>query len=655
MFVFLHSMKLKQHSLLLSNKHIGLKYIVLLCISFSIHFSILGQQKYQQFKNLENRVKYTSPDSLVLFSETIDTSEVFGKAIKYWAQGKAHYWKSQFPEAYSKLELASSFLKNDNNELLKAELQLDLAKALSVVDQNGQALSYLLEANKIINEFGNSFQKSHAAISLAEMYRKIADFKNAFLILYKSKSLAEKNPYTQALCYNRLAAVHSETGSQDSSLYYSRKALVIAESINDPNLIATSENEIGYILRIQRKLDESLPHFYRADSLWKSIGMLNYALNSMHHISVVYGSMNVLDKSLEITRKAYGLIEGRGWYREEMNLLEDLRNLQNQMDNPDSAMYFESKRLHTALLWKDQQYSVNTRYVEIMFAQKENEQTIREQMILLENERLENEAISKERTILVLVIGLTLLLLITIIRYSFIQQKRKIKLVNDNLEKEHKNIKLEKALSANEALVQEISHRVKNNLAVLSGLLNMQALRSQNELVKAELQNSILRIESIATIHKQLYDKDSNGKVDLGNAVQELSSNILYAMGFDPKECLIINCQNFKLDIAYSVTFCLILNEVITNSCKYGGVSPENKIEIELKKENNNISCLVKDKGAGVESVKIKKKADSLGIYLIELLSKQLHADIKWEKSREYFIFSINFTASKNEQTHIDS
>jgi two-component sensor histidine kinase len=620
-------------------------YIILLFVFQTISsYSLIH---FEKLKALESRVKYTYPDSLNLFSTTIDTSNHEGLAYKYWAKGKSAFWSSNFPEAYTLFEIAAENIEKTGKTDLLAELQLDLASSLSMVDQNGKALSYLLEANKVFSSIGSNEQKSISAIALAEMYRKLAEYENALNILHKIKSTAEKNPFTRAKCYNRIAAVHSETGSLDSSLFYSKLALKIAEEINDPHLIAISENEIGYVLRIARKMREALPHFYRADSLWQSVGMLRHAINAMHHISVCYGTLNELDESLEVTHKAYHLVRNKNWHQIEINLLEDLRNLQYQKGRIDSGDFYERKRLETVILWKDQQYVINTRMVEALFTQKQNEQTIREQTIVLENERLEKIAMERERTILWLLVGFASFLLVAIFGYVYIQHKRKKELIKQNIEKEQENLKLEKALSANEALFQEISHRVKNNLAVLSGILQMQSNISQNDSVKNELQNSILRIESMATIHKQLYDKDTSAKVNPGKAIDELSNNILHAMGLSPAECLTLSYQNFELDIAQSVPFCLILNEIITNSCKYAGVSSDKKLDISLSQEKNEIICIVKDKGVGFIDSDTEKK--SLGIYLVKLLAKQLRADIKWEMSDEYFTFSIRFTNEAHE------
>lgn len=617
---------------------------VLLTVIISlICFGLFAQDQdpLSSFKALENSLKYTVPDSLKTYANSLDSNTVQGRAFKEWFTGRSYFWNSDYPNAYLHLERALELIKQLDDEILLGELYLHLSAALAVVDEQGSALSYALEANELLSEHGSNEQQTRAAITLGEMYRKIGDYKNAFSILNRTLHSTADFSFNRARCLNRLAAVSSEVGKLDSSMYYSYSSLEIANTIDDPNLIATSENEIGYVLRLQDKFQESLLHFFKADSLWRSIGMLRYASNPIHHAAVVYRSIGEVEKGLSITHEAYANTRGKGWYQIEMNQLDDLKAMHEMLNNEDSVLYYDRERLQAAINFRTKQFEVNTKMVEILYAQKENEQTIREQSIKIRNEALEKEAINRERTTLLIIVSLIVIILLIIFIYAFNQRKLQKKLALENADKEKKNEQLLVALGANEALIQEISHRVKNNLAVLSGLLTMQANRSDNEKVKKELTDSILRIESISTIHKKLYDKRTDAKVDLNEALSELSQNVVSAMGKNPSEDLEMNLDEVELDIAEAVTLCLIVNEAITNSCKYGNVSNDNKLHVNLISTNGELICSIIDHGPGFDEKEIPKESKSLGVYLIRLLSKQLGAKLNWQKTQESFILSI--------------
>lgn len=602
-----------------------------------------SQSLFEQFKALENEVKYTHPNALEDFANKLDTSTLADKSLYYWVLGRLSFWNSDYPNSYIYLEKAVVILDSLDFEELQAQLYMDLSSTLAVVDQNGKAMSYLLKAKDIIERQNNPDELARVNISLAELYRKTDDHSKAKDILRKTRSIAELNPYNHARYLNRLAAVHSEKGDGDSSLHYSFLSLAIATEIKEPDLMATAENEIGYIYRNRNQYEKALTHFGKADSLWKSIGKLRYAINAMHHISIIYGVTEEIEKSLDITHEAYKLVKDKNWYQVEFKLLEDLISLKVYLNESDSVAYYEKKKLEAIINWKDQQYAINTRMVEALFAQEKNEKIINEQKTRIEREELEKKALDQERNALIIIAVLIGLLLLIIFIYAFNQRKLKVRLSQENSEKAKKNEELSQALLANEALVQEISHRVKNNLAVLSGLLNLQSQRTASEEVSKELQDSILRIDSIATIHKKLYDKRSDAKVNLKEVLQDLASNVLISMGRHPEKCLQLAVDEVEIDISKGVTFCLIVNEVITNSCKYGLVDERNKLIIELTQKNKRIICGVKERGKGFEIKETTNDLSSLGLYLINLLGKQLKATIGWHKTEDFFIFQIEF------------
>jgi two-component sensor histidine kinase len=369
--------------------------------------------------------------------------------------------------------------------------------------------------------------------------------------------------------------------------------------------------------------------------------MYRYAANPLHHIVLIYGATGQYNKGVETSHKAQALVKGKGWFETEMNIMDDLKMLYGYLGVEDSVLFYDRERLQAAINFRTNQFEVNTEMVEALFTQKENEQTIREQSAELRNELLEKEAIDRERITLLIIVSLIVIILLIIFIYAFNQRKLQKKLARENTEKEKKNEQLLTALGANEALVQEISHRVKNNLAVLAGLLTMQSNRSDSEKVKRELKDSVLRIESIATIHKKLYDKRSDARVNLKDALEELSRNVVAAMGKDPDTDLVTNIADIEVDIAEAVTLCLIINEAITNSCKYANVNERKKVHLELESDEGLLYCRVIDHGDGFDENELSAGSKSLGVYLIRLLSKQLGATLNWTKTDETFFLSI--------------
>jgi two-component sensor histidine kinase len=129
---------------------------------------------------------------------------------------------------------------------------------------------------------------------------------------------------------------------------------------------------------------------------------------------------------------------------------------------------------------------------------------------------------------------------------------------------------VKKALREKESLLAEIHHRVKNNLAIISGILNLQIIQEDDDVLAEKLTDSILRIQAIARIHEQLYESESFSSINFPEAVEKLVTTIIESMQFDTVISLDFKVdESIKLDMETAVPCSLILNEIITNILKH--------------------------------------------------------------------------------------
>jgi PAS domain S-box-containing protein len=225
------------------------------------------------------------------------------------------------------------------------------------------------------------------------------------------------------------------------------------------------------------------------------------------------------------------------------------------------------------------------------------------------------------------------------VRYLSIQSvpalhlgKRAIQMVGTDLTDrvEFEN-KLKKSIQEKEVLLQEVHHRVKNNLAVVSGLLQLQLFGSENTELKNILVNSVSRISSIALVHEHLYGNDSLTQIDFKDYIQELSQEIIKTLNNNKNIQIFIDSENIMLNINQAVPCALILNEMITNSFKHAFVGMDKgEIRISLKKQLDRIYVAIQDNGIGVCN-DLLEKSGSLGITIINTLKEQLEANLKIE------------------------
>ncbi len=243
--------------------------------------------------------------------------------------------------------------------------------------------------------------------------------------------------------------------------------------------------------------------------------------------------------------------------------------------------------------------------------------------------------------------GLAVIALIVLyinLRVSVIE-KKKLKQLVDNQTKD-----LVDALDEKEVLIKEVHHRVKNNLAVISGLFDLQMLKSDDENVAKVLKNSQLRIRSMSIIHEQLYQHDSLSKIGFSEYMDNLLEVISNTIDTGESDIVVHSNieKGIELTITQAVPCGLILNELLSNAYEHAfkGRS-QGDIEVTVKRlDEDRLMLRVKDNGVGMDPDELKGSASSLGITLIKTLSTQLKGDLNYTRDNGS-TFEITFQRDK--------
>ncbi|MTI88772.1 MAG: PAS domain S-box protein [Balneolaceae bacterium] len=210
-------------------------------------------------------------------------------------------------------------------------------------------------------------------------------------------------------------------------------------------------------------------------------------------------------------------------------------------------------------------------------------------------------------------------------------------------------IKNEKAIKASlkekETLLSEIHHRVKNNLAVVSGMMQLQVFESNNESLKPQLLDSISRIKTMATVHELLYQSNNFSQVEFSETMKKLINSIGSTLQEEPEIELDISCDSVYLNINQAIPASLIVNEVITNAYKHAFKEmDEGIIKFRLTENNDFINIEICDNGIGIPEQKLSPgKKISLGMHLIKLLSQQIDATYEYKERNKGTFFYLSF------------
>lgn len=182
-----------------------------------------------------------------------------------------------------------------------------------------------------------------------------------------------------------------------------------------------------------------------------------------------------------------------------------------------------------------------------------------------------------------------------------------------------------------EILLAEIHHRVKNNLAVISGLLQMQMWKTDNESAREVLRDSQLRVQSIALVHEKLYQSDSLSEVQFDRYAGDLLGAI--ADTYENKERsieMVTDLQPVVMNVNRAIPCSLLLNELAVNAYKHAFRNGEDgRIHIKVWKESDEIRLRVSDDGRGLPEGFEFKGENTMGMSLLETLVEQLDGDLK--------------------------
>jgi two-component sensor histidine kinase len=186
------------------------------------------------------------------------------------------------------------------------------------------------------------------------------------------------------------------------------------------------------------------------------------------------------------------------------------------------------------------------------------------------------------------------------------------------------------SLKEKEQLLKEVHHRVKNNLQIVSSLLNLQSVTILDEKYLAVIKDSRNRINSMALVHEMLYASKDLSKIEIGKYIQRLCTSVHQSFskpGSDIKFVFLID-SNLFFDIDQMIPMGLIVNEIISNSFKYAFPENYGEIKISLKKEHTIYHLDISDNGIGLTKNFKPDVNGNLGMQLVLMLAEQIDASI---------------------------
>ncbi|MDZ5455478.1 histidine kinase dimerization/phosphoacceptor domain -containing protein [Azohydromonas lata] len=208
--------------------------------------------------------------------------------------------------------------------------------------------------------------------------------------------------------------------------------------------------------------------------------------------------------------------------------------------------------------------------------------------------------------------------------------------VVDVTERRHDEEAVKTSLAEKEVLLQEVHHRVKNNLQVVSSLLQLQRRQLSDPAIQAAFSETESRVRAMALVHQRLYQQSTLSSLDFADYLRSLGSQLLQSFGGERSVKVVYQLQPLKLPVGTAIPLGLIVTELITNALKYAFDRHGGVLGVELAPDGEwGLHLVVSDDGPGLPAGFEPLRSRGLGMRLVQTLSRQIDATVEFGENAD--------------------
>ena len=547
-------------------------------------------------------------------------------------------------EAIVNIKISKLLRNNDlslagkhNTEAINILENLEDQDSLLAVALIEMAITYSYKA-----DYDKAFEVNHRGLELATQskdtlsiidaynnmgidYYYLEDYDKSLVYFERVAELTAQfdNPKRLANAYNNLGLVFSELGDTEKETDYYLRARKIFEETNDLEGIALTDLNLGSVYLIEGDLEQARKSLLSSYTSYEDIN--NYAgmLDALSSLISLAQTQNQTDRAISMANEGLDLAREKNLRSSIIHYLALLEDLYADIGSFEKAYEMLSIR-------KTQEDSILNENTNKVIAELETKYETAKKEKEISDLALENDRVSyqlkaqtnQRRFFLAATIALLILALFIAWRYRYKQKLNRVL--------KEKNQVISDSLEQRETLLKEIHHRVKNNLQIISSLLNLQSRFIKDASAIDAVKEGRNRVKSMAMIHQRLYQGENLTGVSIDEYINNLVDSLEKSYGIrDEKVTSHLDIEPIVLDIDTMIPMGLILNELISNTYKYA--FPENRsgnLEISLKKINEHLELSVSDNGVGYD-VRETNNSQSFGLTLIQSLVEKLRAEMK--------------------------
>lgn len=504
----------------------------------------------------------------------------------------------------------------------------------------------------------NAFDDLARAYAFLARYAYIEEDYTTAINYYQQTYETYKNAnslFGMRIALYNLAEIYLKIKNYDKADYY----------IDETLKINTSANDVIYLYYInQLKFDIEFDKKNYPDALKVAKLLLNLATNEKNLDNISNSNKRLLQVYVSLKDSANAFI-----ISEKISTLKDsLYNIEVSKSTADLLKKYEAEKRDQQIFFLGKENKLNQEKLskeKLLSISLQNENLLKEGKLYQENllsqalsreNSLKNSELNKESLLnqtlqsqnklmaqnsknesLIRWLMTAALISFTAFGFNYYRNYKRQKLDNIKIVRQSEELKI---------LMNEVHHRVKNNLQVIVAMLRMQARSIDNQFAIDALISSENRLQAIAMVHEKLYKTEKHGEIILKEYLQELMEVLLkqHQQNETSVNYQIIDNTSFVTSLDTAIPLGLIVNELVTNSFKYAfSATSKPTLTIQLNKiDNNSFQLILSDNGIGLPNGILPKQTTSLGLKLVKLFTEQLNGTLQYVYENGSN-FTINF------------
>jgi two-component sensor histidine kinase len=564
---------------------------------------------------------------------------------------EAHFQKGANDSAETCHREALQYAVQAGDDSLTAAALNNVGFIVSLRGDYEMAFEYCNSALKIAQREGYHKLAVRAYNNLgltAQSFDKRVDDLSYFLLALP-EAIAIGDTDGIAITHNHLGNYYGAKGMYDSSMVHYSKALALRERIETKtNSISVLLNNIGNILRDQEDTQGAQAYYARSLGISQQTGSKNLMATTYKNMAMLARKTKDYTRALEYARLARSISLEIFLHRIALLSTEEIARIFAERGDYQSAYA----------------YALEYNLLKDSLANEANRRRAAELRVRFDSERKERQiqelALAQERTFrnfLIAIVGLSLGLGVMLFWQYRLKskaaretalQKTELErlygeLVTNNARLQESDAELRNSLQEKEVLLKEIHHRVKNNLQIISSLLNLQSRVVSNDQVLGVLRESQDRIRSMALIHERLYSSSDFARIGLREYLRDLVDYLRNSYS-TYRVTVEIEADPMPVNLDTAIPLGLIVSELVTNAFKHAFPDQASGVVTVSVRSSQNGQCTVevKDNGKGLPHDFVSGNSSTLGVHLVQILAQQLGGELV-TKNDNGACFTITF------------